>query len=79
MTIMAFRGTEQIRNKIYINDRILKHINTYDSLGYNRAYEREKNLNIIKWENCNSTNNNIYRALQKKLENNMLMGFKKLS
>jgi hypothetical protein len=43
---MDFRGMESIRNKIYINNRTLNQLNTFNYLGYNMSYEGEKDLNI---------------------------------
>jgi hypothetical protein len=37
---------EPIRSKICINNKTLKQQNTFNNLGYNISYEREKDLNI---------------------------------
>jgi hypothetical protein len=42
---MAFRGREPIRSKICINNEILKQQNTFNYLGCNISYEREKDMN----------------------------------
>jgi hypothetical protein len=44
--VMAFKGMEPIRSKICINSKTLKQQNTFNYLGYNIFYEREKDLNI---------------------------------
>jgi hypothetical protein len=45
--IMAFRGMEQIRSMICINNNnTLKQQNTFNYLGYNISHEGEKDMNI---------------------------------
>jgi hypothetical protein len=44
--IMAFRGMEPIRNKICINNKILKQLIIFNYFRYNIPYEGEKDLNI---------------------------------
>jgi hypothetical protein len=44
--VMAFRGMEPIRSKLYINNKTLKQQNTFNYLGYNISYEGKKDLNI---------------------------------
>jgi hypothetical protein len=44
--VMAFGGMEPIRSKICVNNKTLKQQNTFNYLGYNISYEREKDLDI---------------------------------
>jgi hypothetical protein len=43
---MAFGGTESIRSKIFINDRILEQIRALNYLGYNMSCKGETDFNI---------------------------------
>jgi hypothetical protein len=42
---MAFKGTEPIRSKIVIDNRILEQVNTFIYLGCNISYPEEKYIN----------------------------------
>jgi transposase len=41
---MAFKGTEPIRSKIVIDNRILEQVNTFTYLGCNISYQEEKDI-----------------------------------
>jgi hypothetical protein len=41
---MAFEGTEPIRNKIVIDNKILEQVNTFTYLGCNISYQEEKDI-----------------------------------
>lgn len=43
---MAFEGTESIRSKISINDRILEQVHTLNYLGYNMSCKGETDFKI---------------------------------
>jgi hypothetical protein len=43
---MAFRGKEPIRSMIFINNRILEQVNTFNYLDCNASNEGEKDLNV---------------------------------
>jgi hypothetical protein len=66
MKIMAFRGREQKRNTVYVNYRMLDQINGYNCYGYDISCKKEKNMNVMKWQDCE-----FYKQqkIQKKLGN----------
>jgi hypothetical protein len=42
--IMAFSGKDPDRSKIYINNKTLEQVNTFNYLGYILSYEGEKDM-----------------------------------
>jgi hypothetical protein len=40
--IMAFKGTEPVRSKIVIDNRMLEQVNTFTYLGCNISYQEER-------------------------------------
>jgi hypothetical protein len=41
---MVFRGSESVRGKIYLTDRMLEHIDMFNYLAYNRLVSCEEEV-----------------------------------